>query len=307
MEFDKKDLTLDQFRQIKEQLVGPIQVLNIGGGEPIFRKDLIEILRLFSDSGYIGMPTNGWDVNRTVKLLDELFTFLPPKKFGLMISIDGLEPRHDSIRGKSSFKRALKTLETVRGKYPQMTLQINTVMTNENYQEIPELLRFVQSNYMPSYHSILLLRGNPLDPNVKLPPLPEIKKFLPIYEEVIGRYRYNRSGITEAIAKNYHKYVWDLSIRTLEQQTQVVPCLGGQAHLVIYADGAVAPCELLPVVGSLKEKTLQEILKSEAFRQAVEGIKAKHCHCTHNCNMTDNILFNPRNYPRLMGLPIGGY
>jgi len=175
VEFDKDDRTLDEFRRIKAQL-GPMPILNIAGGEPIFRKDLIEILRLFSDSGFIGMPTNGWDVNRTTKLLDELFSFLSQEKFGLMISIDGMEERHDRMRGKSSFKKALKTLETVRSRYPGLILQINTVMTQENYREIPDLLRFIQTEYNPSYHSVLLLRGTPLDPEVKLPPLPEIRQ-----------------------------------------------------------------------------------------------------------------------------------
>ncbi|MEW5975401.1 MAG: radical SAM/SPASM domain-containing protein [Acidobacteriota bacterium] len=306
VEFDKQDLTLDQFKLIRDQL-GPIQILNIGGGEPIFRKDLVEILRLYSDSGFIGMPTNGWDLKRTLRFLDELFTFFSPQRFGLMISIDGLEGRHDDIRGKGSFRRAVGTLETVRKTYPEMILQVNTVLTAQNYQEIPELIDFVYSNYRPSYHSVLLLRGTPLDQSVTLPPIPEIRKFLSIYEKSISRYDYNRSGITQVVARNYHRYLWDLSIRTLEEKTQVVPCLGGQAHLVIYSDGRVAPCELLPTVGNIKETPLKEILSSTSFVQAVQGIKDRHCHCTHNCNMTDNILFNPRNYPRLIGLPFGGY
>jgi MoaA/NifB/PqqE/SkfB family radical SAM enzyme len=306
VEFDKKDLSLDEFRRLKEQL-GPVSILNIGGGEPIFRKDLIDIVKLFSDSGFIGMPTNGWDTKRTVTFLDQLFSFMKPNKFGLMISIDGLEARHDDIRGRGSFRRALKTLETVRNQFPEMILQVNTVLTADNYLEIPELLEFIQSGYSPSYHSVLLLRGDPLDSTVKLPPIEEIRKFLSIYKSFIDKYKYNKSGLTEFVAKQYHRYLWDLSLRTLEEETQVIPCLGGQAHLVIYADGTVAPCELLPTVGSLKENSLQEILASEPYLAAVEGIKAKNCHCTHNCNMTDNILFDPRNYPRLVGLPFGGY
>ena len=95
-----------------------------------------------------------------------------------MISIDGLEARHDDIRGRGSFRRALKTLETVRNQFPEMILQVNTVLTADNYLEIPELLEFIQSGYSPSYHSVLLLRGDPLDSTVKLPPIEEIRKFL---------------------------------------------------------------------------------------------------------------------------------
>ena len=43
VEFDKKDLSLDEFRRLKDQL-GPVSILNIGGGEPIFRKEKFDQL-----------------------------------------------------------------------------------------------------------------------------------------------------------------------------------------------------------------------------------------------------------------------
>ncbi|MGH7753129.1 MAG: SPASM domain-containing protein, partial [Gemmatimonadales bacterium] len=88
----------------------------------------------------------------------------------------------------------------------------------------------------------------------------------------------------------------------LEEQTQVVPCLGGQIHLVVYANGEVAPCEILPSVGSIRKTPLHDIVSGPAWAKAVAGIRRKECHCTHDCNQQENILFSPRTYPKLLGL-----
>ena len=68
------------------------------------------------------------------------------------------------------------------------------------------------------------------------------------------------------------------------------------------ANGEVAPCEILPSVGSIRETPLGEIISGPAWAEAVAGIRRKECHCTHDCNQQENILFSPRTYPRLLGL-----
>ena len=80
----------------------------------------------------------------------------------------------------------------------------------------------------------------------------------------------------------------------------MIPCLAGQSQVVVWGDGQVASCELLPSVGDLKEQSLGEIIASDRFQQQVEDIKQDRCHCTHNCAMLDSIFYNPSNLPQLM-------
>lgn len=133
-----------------------------------------------------------------------------------------------------------------------------------------------------------------------LPELSELRAFAPKMFEILARYDYGRARVAAAILRNYHKFLWNTSLEILEQQTQVIPCLAGQAHLVVNGDGGVSSCELLPAVGNLREQTLPEVLRSDEFRGQVKSIRNKECHCTHNCAMLDNTFFNPRNLPQLL-------
>jgi MoaA/NifB/PqqE/SkfB family radical SAM enzyme len=118
----------------------------------------------------------------------------------------------------------------------------------------------------------------------------------PIHES----YQFGRKGLFSRVLLNYQAIKWDAQMRTLAEKTQVIPCLGGQAHLVVYANGEVAPCEILPSVGHIRRQPIKEILASSAMKDSVAGIKRKDCHCTHDCNMQENILFNPRQVPALL-------
>jgi len=45
---------------------------------------------------------------------------------------------------------------------------------------------------------------------------------------------------------------------------------------------------------------LNRLLRSEQARRVVAAISRQGCHCTHECYMMTNILFNPATYPALL-------
>jgi MoaA/NifB/PqqE/SkfB family radical SAM enzyme len=100
--------------------------------------------------------------------------------------------------------------------------------------------------------------------------------------------------------------LWRLSYGILARQTQVIPCCGGSAHSVVYASGDVAPCEMLPAVGSLSTRSFSDIRASDAWRKSRKSIRRKECWCTHNCALLDSIVFNPfAAFPHLISTGIG--
>ncbi|MFH1420021.1 MAG: SPASM domain-containing protein, partial [Planctomycetota bacterium] len=113
-------------------------------------------------------------------------------------------------------------------------------------------------------------------------------------------YQWGSGPLKRSMLRRYYRFLWEVSLRTLECGEQVIPCVAGRAHLVIWATGDVASCELLPTVGNLYKEPLSEILAGERLRQQVDGIRHKHCACTHNCAMLDSILLNPLNYPKML-------
>ena len=54
--------------------------------------------------------------------------------------------------------------------------------------------------------------------------------------------------------------------KTLKQKTQVVPCLAGQSHLVVWGNGDVSSCEMLPAVGNVAKNNFKDIVNGEKFK-----------------------------------------
>ena len=150
------------------------------------------------------------------------------------------------------------------------------------------------------FHSVILLRGNPLDPNTLLPSIEDLLKISPKIFNILEDYNYGQNSVTAHFLKNYHRYMWKTSLKTIEKRKQIIPCLSGQSSLVIWGNGDVSSCEELSPIGNIKEKNINEVLKSTEFNQQLKSIKNKECHCTHNCAMLTSIFFNPKTWPNII-------
>ena len=170
------------------------------------------------------------------------------------------------------------------------------------YAKLNNFMAYVRNHLPVDYHGLLLLRGNPINPRYRLPSAEKLRAIGEGMQPIQKSYRFGRTGLLSSVIRNYQGLKWDIQLRTLDEKTQVIPCLGGQAHIVIYANGDVAPCEILPSVGNIRRQPIKEILASRAMAEAVASIRRKDCHCTHDCNMQENILFNPKHFPQLLGL-----
>jgi hypothetical protein len=123
---------------------------------------------------------------------------------------------------------------------------------------------------------------------------------------ILGGYAYGRSRLSAHLLRNYHRYLWNVSLRVLEEGRQAVPCLAGRSHAVVWANGRVSPCEMLPPAGDATKEDLPAILGGAPWRAAVDGIRGGACHCTHNCALFDSILFRPGNWGHLLHEPVPG-
>jgi MoaA/NifB/PqqE/SkfB family radical SAM enzyme len=292
------DLKLGEFEKLSQQ-INDLVWLDIGGGEPSLRKDLPEIVSLFR-ADELSIPTNGWYVDRVMKIISKI----AEQRSGQMvvtISLDGFRDTHDEIRQKGSFDRALETIKQIAS-LGTTRIKINTCVCERNADEIPSFMRFVRETLPVDFQGLLLLRGDPINPLYRLPPTERLRTIGDEVRSIQQSYSYGRSGLFSMVQQNFQKLKWELQLETIDRETQVIPCLGGQSHVVVYANGDVAPCEILPPIGSIRKASLGEIVGGEDWKRAVRAIKAKECNCTHDCNMLENILFNPRTYPRLFGL-----
>ena len=276
----KRDLKLDQYRTLGRDS-GRLFWLDIGGGEPFLRKDLADIVASF-DTKVVQIPSNG---SLPDQMEEQITRMLAPtdREIIISLSLDGLEETHNRIRGEAdSWNQVWSTFERLR-RIDGLSVKILTVLQDGNADEIIPLMHEVRKRD-PDYHSVILVRGEPMDENVALPPMETLRRLGAEIFKIQESYDYGRNSVAAHVLRNFHRYVWNVSLRTLEERRQVIPCLAGQSQLV----------------GDLGRQTLAEIRGSAEYRQQVKDIVGGKCHCTHNCAMMDSIFFNPRNIPKLI-------
>jgi AdoMet-dependent heme synthase len=134
------DMDVDKIREMlaDTRALGGMKV-DITGGEPTLRKDLIEIIGIAKEMGYrIELVTNGTLMSRT-----KLARLKEAGMESIAISLDGHDYQsHSTVRGlsKGQYRRALETIEeSISLGIPT---KINTIVCVENLQSIPRLTEF---------------------------------------------------------------------------------------------------------------------------------------------------------------------
>jgi MoaA/NifB/PqqE/SkfB family radical SAM enzyme len=133
-----KESSTEQEKQILRQIYdsGTCSVA-FEGGEPLLRKDLVEILA-FSRSLplHTSLITNGTLLESRI---DEIAQYI---NGALYVSLDGLEKTHDSIRGVNGcFRKALRGITASRVK---VDVTINTTIMADNIHEIEDLVKLAK-------------------------------------------------------------------------------------------------------------------------------------------------------------------
>ena len=166
---DGVDLPLKNIRQIGKTL-NRITWLDIGGGEPFIRDDLPEICNAF-DASHITIPTNGTNPKRIEAMVKKIAAN-NKSDLTISVSLDGLKDVNDEIRGSGSFENAVQTIKNVT-KIKNVTTKVNTVICNQNFSGLLPLMEYVQPLGV-QYHSLILMRGQPMDKGYTLPPIKDL-------------------------------------------------------------------------------------------------------------------------------------
>lgn len=298
VDFDKykgKEISLEEIKKTAKD-IGKLIWLDISGGEPFLRKDLPEICACF-DAKSISIPTNGFNpklIYDTTKKIRKLVKC----ELNVSISVDGFDKTNSKIRNKGCFDKSIETIKLLK-KIKGVRIKVNTVLCEYNYNEMVEFMRFVKDLDIDA-HSIIFLRGSSRDPKFKLPPYDKLQKIKKEIFKIWNSYNFGFNSIEGKILTNYQKILYNTSLKVIKEKKQIPPCVAWKKHLVIYSEGDIAFCEMLPPFGNIRRKNLKEILKSESAKKQREMIKKKKCFCYHNCNMLDNFFLSPKQYPKLL-------
>lgn len=287
--FGKHDLTLEQAQTLSRKL-GRIAALDIGGGEPFMHPDLFPIVTAFNFGG-VTIPTNGFYQDTILDVVARLLHRYP-RRVTIAVSLDGPQPLNDELRGPRSFERARATFDALR-KLPGLKLKVNTVVSDRNLDMLPGFVREIR-DWSPDYHSLLLLRGDPLAPDEISTPSPaRLREISPAIFDTLRTYSYGHIAPVGRLMHSYHRYMWETSLRMLEERRAPFQCRAPHFNKVIYSDGQASMCELKPRLGNLFHEERPAI--DAKFHQHLNEFEAEHgrCYCTHNCVISENILTHP--------------
>jgi MoaA/NifB/PqqE/SkfB family radical SAM enzyme len=306
----KGEMSLDELSKLSSTMP-EFHDLWISGGEPFLRKDLAKVIRLFCESNHVRgvrIPTNGLPTAQTLATVREILETCPELQLEVDISIDGFGDMHDRIRGvPGNFDKALGTmsqLAELRSKWPNLSLYVNSVITQENQQQIADLGHNFKKNYQLDGHYFQIIRGDPMDPSLQTvtpDKLNEIySQVLPLNMEYVSKPTQQRS-ILDPIKRAYWKagyvFSYEAQYRNYVNKTKwKMPCTAGQTSIVIDYNGDVRVCELRKPIGNLRKYGMdfQQFWISIERKREVHQVKLDQCFCTHICFMYDSMRHSKR-------------
>jgi MoaA/NifB/PqqE/SkfB family radical SAM enzyme len=318
----KGDLSWGEIVRLSEK-TPPFTDLWFSGGEPTLRKELPEIIDLFVRNNgvrYINLPTNGLKPHRAYEIAEHALTGNPGLEMHINIALDGLRESHDFMRGvPGNFEKALETARLLRKLKPRFGLRlivnINTVITRDNLDEILPLAVLIRAERIADGHYFNLIRGNAKDPALKKVERDKLRRIYAELPRIQWAYAEGMFDDRNPVLKWFKKAVY-VGTLTFHHRTQfqnqetrsrwAMPCTAGETSAVIDFDGRIRACELRKPIGNLRDvdMDLKVFWESPVRSGEVRQIQCDQCWCTHVCFIHDSLRYSykamlsevPKNY-----------
>ena len=298
------DLSYDELVALSRDM-GPIENLNLSGGEPFMRPDFAEVCHQFiRENGVkqIYVPTNGYYTEKTLAAVEKVLQSQDLDLFVLEFSLDGMPHFHNEFRGNPrSFQKAMETIDAVselQKKEPRLRIHSIATATADNIEEIKKLTTYLFERHPAmDHHNLAIIRGDRKNPSLQGPALDAYVELDRYAKRLWSEREEGRFGAIVDPMLAWAK------VRTARERRQVVPCQAGTLSAVVYTNGDVGVCETLashPILGNLRDKTFRQIWHSPEAQEARRKIACKECHCTNEVFLWPSITFQPPHLARAM-------
>jgi len=277
------------------KLPSSLRSINITGGEPFLRKDIVEVVRRIHEaapSSRMVISSNGFTTDRITSLMGEMRRFHP--KLGIGISVDGLGSVHDGIRGvEGAFQKAVETVKALKAEGIE-DIRIGMTILKENSGQVMEVYRLsrglrVEFTTTVAHNSDIYFRKYDNSPVEALPAVDrDLKR--------IGD-AHLRTLSPKAWLRAYHiAGITDPSIRS----SAVGLCTAGTRFIFMDPRGDVYPCIVLNnLMGNIRGfDSLEALLSTKEAQAVLEAVRACRKDCWMVCNTRSLMLSHP-------GKPIG--
>lgn len=312
------ELSAAEIDQLTRTLGPNLSNVNITGGEPFLRSDLIDIARsYYRNTGVrsIYITSNGGFPDRVERFARTVAEEFPDRKLIISLSVDAFPDDHDRIRKvKGLFAKVMQTYGALRAIGGGVMVNVAITVSHENHQIVPTLYEELIETYGVRAITAIIVR----DEGVYEVPEAERAAVLATYQGLTsgierdlrsGRLEgYDRSTVQGRLMNRKNEILWDVLADTYMEPHFVSTCYAGSLFGVIDGDGTVYPCEILDrPLGSLRDYGMDfsKLWSDTAAREASAWIKDTKCHCSYECAWAFNILGNARYQPKLIAAALG--
>jgi MoaA/NifB/PqqE/SkfB family radical SAM enzyme len=283
----RDDLTLAEIEDIFAQLPA-LDLVRLTGGEPFLRRDLTEIAdaavaRLHP--AVLHVTTNGFLTERIVSFCERRDRLVP---LYLLVSLDGLEPKHNEVRGKpDAWRRTAATLAALAPRQRELGLRLavnQTVVDGDGVEQYRALRSFLAP--LAVRHQVVVAYAASatynLERGVDVAPrrAGEFHTFGEIRPDQVrdlvdeAWHDASRLPLPERLARRY--YLAGVAARLVDGDAYPnPPCVALDAHLRILPNGDVPTCQFNgAVVGNLRHRRFAEVWAGAAASEKRAWVRA---------------------------------
>ena len=279
------DIPLDLLDRIFSEplLAGHLKYINLTGGEPFLRKDLIDLVKMFirniRNIESFTIATNGLLSDGVVDKTLEILQLLPAHVSTYWsLSLDGPKEIHDEIRGREGCFDAVvetaKRLKQLKEKFPKFDLGFNTTISRFNYRHIREIQRI----------------GEELGVGVGYTTANVVDTFI---DSAHSAYDFalrpeEKLELVEFFKELDHKWpnpYWKMVVHMLHGGKRTLTCLARQQGVLIDGDGSVYHCgqSSTLALGNIYRQDFQSIWNGWQARKVSWKIWKECRVCLTNC------------------------
>jgi radical SAM protein with 4Fe4S-binding SPASM domain len=300
------ELTLDEVKKISKNF-DKIEYMTYSGGEPSLRKDIVEVTQTFYKNNKLStlnFITNGFAPVILLQKIKDILRTCPELELMVSFSLDGVEKQHDDIRkvpgGFEKLVKSVKEIKKLQKHHKNLKTFAITTHTKYNEDNLPEIVSYITKK-LGLELCLNYVRGEPLEKEAKDI---KLKDYNRTWDKLVQINEVNsKKGFGESMIRALNNLSSKLIVKTLNGKERTVKCVTGTKQIEIAEDGTIFPCEMMNVnYGNIRDfdYDIKKVLDSDKAKRFTKQIERMKCHCTWECAMKNNIVYNPKQYPSLI-------
>lgn len=268
--------TLEELNHLIDELARlGTRSITLGGGEPLIRDDIGDVIRRIKSHGIeCGFNTNGTLVPKRIEELRQADS--------ICVSLDGPREMNDLNRGEGSFDKIMAGIDAALD--AGITVHTSSVITRHNVEAIDWMVDLAREKGMQAEFNFLFHQSDDKSDSDNF--MAETEMLRDAAKRIADL---KAEGAPILFSESVYRMVqtWpDHSQRVImgtEPDFEHIPCSAGRFMTFVDADGLVYPC--VQLIGNFPALDFREVGVEEAWRNCIDhSCKACYFPCFNELN-----------------------